>query len=234
MRNALWWNLAIGALLLTAVAGCRGCQEPAEPESSAVGPEQPTPRPTNQGGEEAGQPEPEPLTVPEVRLLEQDRKTCLVYVGDQLPAVQLPDISGKTQSLADLYGEKLTVVLFWTVDQSQWAQAKAIAALGDLENEVALPFGQKGVQAVAINVGNPADLVAQCLKDAQATFPALLDEDRAYFAQIATGKLPRIYLLDAEGTILWLDIEFSSTTRRQLLQGIQAALAEATGQTRRR
>jgi hypothetical protein len=43
---------------------------------------------------------------------------------------------------------------------------------------------------------------------------------------VASEKLPRTYLLDASGKILWFDIEYSRTTRQQLLSAIRFSLAQ--------
>ena len=48
----------------------------------------------------------------------------------------------------------------------------------------------------------------------------LRDPDRQAFAQIASDLLPRSYLLGADGEILWLDVEYSRSTRRELRNAI--------------
>ena len=60
-----------------------------------------------------------------------------------------------------------------------------------------------------------------------ATFPVLLDPKGAYFAQLAKDRrMPRTYLIDANGRILWFDVEYSRFTRRDLVQSIRVALGE--------
>jgi peroxiredoxin len=164
---------------------------------------------------------PEPLTIPEVQLTESQRQTCLLYVGDSMPEGELADTSGDLQQLVSLFGEDLTVVLFWTVDDAPFAREKATAALADLNNDVFLPYGERGVAVVGINVHNTAEIARECVSAAEATYPILMDSDGAYFSQVARD-LPRVFLLDSQGKILWLDLEFSSTTRRQLDRAIQA------------
>jgi len=80
---------------------------------------------------------------------------------------------------------------------------------------------------IGINVGDPAEKAAEAVEAADAAFPNFLDPDGEYFAKIATGKLPRTYLLDADGRVLWFDLEYSLTTRRQLEQAVEAALRDA-------
>jgi hypothetical protein len=52
----------------------------------------------------------------------------------------------------------------------------------------------------------------------------LSDKDGAAHKQVATSKLPRSYLLDPSGKILWFDLEYSPTTRRDLAQAIRFTL----------
>ena len=68
-----------------------------------------------------------------------------------------------------------------------------------------------------------ADVVAKHTEEADVTFPSLLDPGGAYFAAVATERLPRIYLLDADGKILWFDMEYTETTRGALKQAIHAS-----------
>jgi len=73
-----------------------------------------------------------------------------------------------------------------------------------------------------------AEVVAKLAEDAGATtvLPIFLDPGGTYFAQVATEKPPRLYLLDGQGKILWFDLEYSETTRQQLGQAIQVVLGE--------
>ena len=39
-------------------------------------------------------------------------------------------------------------------------------------------------------------------------------------------RLPRVFLVDDRGKILWFDVEYSRTTRQELLQAIQVTLGK--------
>jgi peroxiredoxin len=174
------------------------------------------------------EPPPPPPTIPKVELSEEMRSTRLVDVGDAVPKGELPDLAGKLHSLSSLYGQKLTVLCFWTAGSTRRAQMEATEGLQDLLSDVAEPFGTKGVAVVAINVGDPADQVKKQLAEAGVTFPNLLDAKGEMFAKIATVRkfMPRTYLLDAGGRILWYDMEHSRATERDLVLGIRVALGE--------
>jgi peroxiredoxin len=153
---------------------------------------------------------PEPLHKPEVFLSHAHAQTCLVGVGDPLPPIALPDLEGNVRALPDLYGEKLTVVVFWS-DRKIFAREQ-FARLGIDTDQ----FRDFGVSVVAINVGDPPEVVAQQRRAHAGGCECLIDEPGQALARVATGKLPRTYLLDAEGRIVWFDIEFSRATEREL------------------
>jgi len=167
-------------------------------------------------------------SMPQVLMSQADEETCLVKVQDVFPAVELVDLQGQSQTLRDAAGEKLTVVFFWTMADVADArqQQRARADLEDLKYDAAEAFAEHGLKVVAVNVGNTAEDVRQQLRDVDIAFPMLLDTDGAVFGQVATERMPRVYLLDAEGHVLWFDIEFSRSTRRDLTQAIQFSLRQ--------
>jgi peroxiredoxin len=165
------------------------------------------------------EPPPKP-TMPEVVMTESQAATCLKRVGDQLPEATLKTLDGQEQPLATALGKTLSVLLFWGSDDADFATF----LLEDMLSDVVKPYGDRGVQLVAINVRGDAAEVRKVLDRAKVEFPAFRDDDGSLFGQMATEKLPRIYLVDAQGKILWFDIEYSRTTRRQLDQAIQVAL----------
>jgi len=223
------WMMLAAALAVGCWVGCRDGSTPDEPAPS--GPSvavQAMPGGTqgSQTDEPPAEEPPPPPTIPEVHLLDADRETCLVAVGDPMPDAEMVDLEGEKQALGALRGEQLTLVLFWTSGDSEFSTMRAQAALEDLQMDIHEPYAEKGVGVVAVNEGDPAESVKKLVEQAGAAFPNLLDTDGALFAKVATEKLPRLYLLDAEGKILWFDLEYSPTTRDKLMQAIQVALGE--------
>jgi len=138
-----------------------------------------------------------------------------------MPEIELGDVAGQQQKLSELYGERLTVVCFWS------GQApSSIQQLQDMAPEIIDVFGDQGVKVVTINYGQTAAEAEAVAESADADVPILLDPDGTAFAKVATRYLPRTYLLDRDGRIIWFDLEYSSDTRRQLVQAIQYALAQ--------
>jgi peroxiredoxin len=187
-----------------------------EPNSAQNGP-------TNPGtaGDELGQVDPAELVMPKVLFTDAHAQTNLLGVGDQMPAITLPDLAGKNQELGSLLGKQVTVVLFWSA-----ANPYAVAELGDLEIDLHKRFGPRGLEVVAIAERDSPQVVQQMVSKAGVKFPVLLDAQGQALAQLATKKLPRTYLLDGSGKILWFDIEYSRSTWRDLRRAIQYVLTQ--------
>jgi peroxiredoxin len=156
--------------------------------------------------------EPSPEThPPQVLLSDAHAETCLLKVGDRMPAVTLTDIAGTQHKLEHLYGEEFTVIVFWNGQI-----AAALEQFQRLLDDVWAPWSQAGVAVLAINEGDSADRIRALTGDAKDKIVNLLDSDGAVFSQVATQILPRTYLVDQQGKILWFDIEYSQSTQREL------------------
>jgi peroxiredoxin len=160
-----------------------------------------------------------PLEMPKVLLTEAEQASSLVKVGDTMPPVELPDMQSAKKTLSSLYGKKLTVVVFWNSRNPY-----AVEELGDLGPMIAARFGPFGVNVVGINEGDLEAAARNAITSSGARFPNLFDTDGKAFDKVATGELPRTYLLDAAGKILWFDLEYSRSTRRDLKHAVQFSL----------
>jgi peroxiredoxin len=159
------------------------------------------------------------LTMPRVSLTKAHAETCRVQVGDDFPDLSLVALNGHEQSLARLMGKTFTVVLFWN-----GSKPTALEELRDLGPDVLDRFSGNGVAVIGINTGDEPQLASELVKQAGARFPQLCDPQGEAFKQVATTKVPRTFLVDPSGKILWFDLEYSSTTRRELVQAIRYLL----------
>lgn len=161
---------------------------------------------------------PDPV-MPKVIMTETHAATCQVKVGDEMPDFTLDDLEGNQHTLGDVAGEKLTVIFFWNCRHIITRNA-----LEDLQYDVWDVRQGQGVNVVGIDVGDSPDQVREMLAAAEVKFTTLLDPNGEYFAQVATGLLPRVYLLGPGRKVRWFDLEYSLSTRRQLLEAIRFML----------
>lgn len=182
----------------------------------------PLPRPPAEKPRRApAAPLPPPTGIPKVELADMDAKMCLVKVGDVLPDAELPDLAGKKQQLRDLYGPRLTIVFFWSAEGPY-----GVEELQDMANGLCDSFADKGLRVIGVDCGDSAAVATENASAAAATFPILLDDDGALLAKVARARLPRSYLLDASGRILWFDMEYSRSTQHDLIQAMEAVLGK--------
>lgn len=197
-------------------------KKPAEPPATSAADESVKPTPDDTAAKPASPKEPVtiPDGVPPVLLTKQHANLCRVKVGDALPAIELPTATGnKKTKLSDLYGKAATVVVFWAGDREM-----SHMELADLATDVIEPFGAKGVAVVGVAVKEQADKATSAVKEVGKEIPMLVDDKGAAFAQIGSRNLPRTFVLDANGRILWFDIEYSHATRRELKQALAATV----------
>jgi peroxiredoxin len=151
---------------------------------------------------------------PKVVLSSTHEETCLVKVGDKMPELALKSLTGEAVALKELQGDGLTVVVFWTTRLVVAREQFQLLAF-----DVALPLRDAGVRVVAVNVGVPVEqLELDAIAKDEVT--CVLDPDGSAAAKVATDLLPRTYLIDSEGTILWFDIGYSRMTRRELKNAV--------------
>jgi peroxiredoxin len=161
----------------------------------------------------------EPAEIPPVVLTKAHEALCRVKAGDALPEIALARLGngGQQTKLSALYGKSATVVLFWAADRRM-----AREQLADLEHDVVQVFGDRGVTVVGIAVKQSPESAESALQQAGAKFVNLLDRGGEAFAKVGSEKLPRTYLVDPQGKILWFDIEYSLSTRRELQRALRA------------
>jgi peroxiredoxin len=134
-----------------------------------------------------------------------------------MPAPELTDLKGKSRDPQELAGSNATVVVLW-----QGAGTRTRMLLADLGPDVLETFGGSGVNVIGVSVKQDVATTEQQLAAAKASFPVLLDADGAASAQVGKGKLPRVYVVNSEGRVVWFDIEYSRATRRELRQTLEA------------
>ncbi len=200
----------------------------AQPEEAATSTQSPgtmEAAPEELPAEPATEKTPVDASIPQVQLPEMLTATCLVGVGDRMPDAPMDVLGGEQAPLRSQFGPRLTVMLFWASDNLY-----ACDELRDLTGDVAEPYAEDGLRVIGINVSDSAEAAAHAVAAAEAGFPNFLDPKGEYFAKVASEKLPRTYLLGPDGTILWFDLEYSLTTRRQLKRAVEAALRSVAQQ----
>jgi len=200
-------------------------EEPAEPLPSAK-PVANDPAPASEApvaqaafAEAAKEESTELATMPPVLLTKEHEALCRVKVGDAMPEIELPKVLGGDAKLSALFGKAATVVVFWKGDRQM-----ALDELADLGPDIVQKFGSRGVDVVGIAVSESAGDARSIVQKTAANFPQLLDADGKAFDKVGSKKLPWTLVLDANGKIVYFDLEYSLATRRELRQALLATV----------
>lgn len=124
-----------------------------------------------------------------------------LHVGVQAPDFTLPNLSGESHSFADLHGQKLTIVIFW----STWSR-KSAEALARME-KLYRSFRNRGLAVVAVDADeehlSPEDLAAirSTVGKLKLEFPVLLDHNLQTFHDYGVIALPSLVVLAPDRTI---------------------------------
>ena len=110
------------------------------------------------------------------------------------PELSLQNINGETESLAD-YRDKIVLVNNWAT----WCPpCKAeMPTLVAYHNE----HTADGFSVIAIEAGEPVDIVTQFVQSFGMNFPVWLDSNGESLQAFGNGSLPNSYVIDRTGTI---------------------------------
>ena len=183
--------------------------------------------PAEVGSAPAMQQRPLPLSVadlrePQVLLSEAHKKTCRLLVGDKIEDATVTDVRGTDHQLSQLVGDHLTVLIFWSDTSTM-----GLEQFRRIPIDVLADFAPRGVHVIAAHVGGEIGQVRNLTGNAVDKITSLIDAEGVLFGRFATGNLPRTYVIDAEGKILWFDLEYSQSTQRSLRNALAYYLSNS-------
>ena len=126
-----------------------------------------------------------------------------VHVGDRVPSFSVTMTDGgeeRTFSTSQLAGE--TVIVFfntWCPDCQR--------ELPRLNQYYLQHKDDKGFQMVAISRGEGKDVVARFWSEHELLIPYAAQEDTCIYELFASGIIPRVYFVSAQGIVTRIDVE---------------------------
>lgn len=116
-------------------------------------------------------------------------------LGKAAPSFSLQKLDGSEFTLADEIGEKIIILDFWSMRCGPCIQALPTLA------EVAKEYESKGVILLAVNLGEPADMVQTFLENQEVELPVGLDLARMAATSYQVGPIPQTVLIGKNGVV---------------------------------
>lgn len=122
-----------------------------------------------------------------------------IEIGATMDNFSMPDLDGKTRTLADLKGKNGAVVVFLS------AQCPVVKGYNERINQIASEYAAKGINFIGINSNATEDL--NWVKTDAATvgykFPVLIDKGNVFADKLGATVTPEVYYLDAKNVLLY-------------------------------
>jgi cytochrome c biogenesis protein CcmG/thiol:disulfide interchange protein DsbE len=116
-------------------------------------------------------------------------------IGDALPSITLSDVSGAPVKIPDTLKGKVVILHFWQIGCSSCKLE--MPAMDVLYGK----YRRKGLEIVAVNVGQKKESVKIFAVELGASYPILIDPDGKSASVYGVTDVPRTYVIDRNGTI---------------------------------
>lgn len=138
-----------------------------------------------------------------------------VAVGEKAPDFVLTDLQGNKHKLSDYKGQGV-FLNFW----GTWCQP-CETEMPYINNQY-LQFKNKGVQVLAVNVGESRLAVEKFAENHNLDFPIMIDKDDQVQTAYGIDPLPETFLIDKSGKVVKLFTgQLSENTVRDLMNQIK-------------
>jgi peroxiredoxin len=150
---------------------------------------------------------------------EQEEDADKVKTGDSMPAFTIVSDNGKQIPSSEFRGNVLLVNMFAT-----WCPSCQLE-MAEIEKSLWPKFKDvKGFSLIAIGREHSDAELAEYNKTKGFTFSLYPDKDRKIFDLFAVQYIPRTYLINREGKIIYMTMGYNEEEFRQLERMIERAL----------
>jgi peroxiredoxin len=111
----------------------------------------------------------------------------------------LPDLSGNPVSLKDFEGKSVVLLVFW-VSRCEICRGEV-----PLLNEIYDKYKDKGVEILAVNIGERQERVERFKNTEGIRYPVLLDSDRRVGRLYHVFGVPTEVIVDRQGNVRYYD-----------------------------
>ncbi|WP_068473407.1 TlpA family protein disulfide reductase [Saccharicrinis aurantiacus] len=135
-----------------------------------------------------------------------EEKATLIHVGDMAPDFTVQMLNGSSYTLSNLKG-KVVLVNFWAT----WCPP-CMQEFQAIPTEIVERFKGEEFILLPISRGETAEVVSKkmdTLSKQGINFPVGLDPDKSIYTQYATSYIPRNFLIDQSGKVVYTSVGYS-------------------------
>ena len=144
-------------------------------------------------------------------------ETTLINAGDVAPDFTVEMLDGSKVTLSALQG-KPTLLIFWAT----WCPPCRLE-LSKLQEHIIDRYGDK-INILPISRGEERAKVEEYISKMGYTFAVGLDGDQSIYRKYATNYIPRCFVIDAKGKVLYSGVGYDEAIAKEVEQNIEKAL----------
>ncbi|MBC7798027.1 MAG: TlpA family protein disulfide reductase [Pyrinomonadaceae bacterium] len=142
-------------------------------------------------------------------------------VGDKMPAFTVTDLDGAKIKIGEANG-KVMLVNFWAT----WCPP-CLTEMPRLENDVWNKYKSENFYMIAIAREQTDDEIKDFKKENRLSFPMAADPEREVYKLFGNGGIPRSYVVDGDGKILYQSVGYSRDDFDRMIKIIESQLKKA-------
>lgn len=158
------------------------------------------------------------LSAEEQDELAKVEEATLIHVGDLAPDFTVEMLDGRKITLSELRG-KVVMVCFWAT----WCPP-CRQELAHLQEGVIDQFAGKDLVVLPISRGEKRDVVEKFIADNGYQFAVGLDPEQSIYKQYATNYIPRTFIVDKRGKVVYRVAGYDEETAKEVNAAITKAL----------
>ncbi|MBO5717741.1 MAG: TlpA family protein disulfide reductase [Alistipes sp.] len=144
--------------------------------------------------------------------------TTLINVGDMAPDFTVTMLDGREYTLSELRGN-VVMVCFWAT----WCPP-CRQELAHLQEGVIDHFAGEKLVVLPISRGEQREVVEKFITDMGYTFGVGLDSDRAIYDLYASNYIPRTFIVNKQGKVVYRNAGYDETIAQEVNAAITKAL----------
>ena len=144
-------------------------------------------------------------------------ETTLINAGDIAPDFTVEMLDGSKVTLSELQG-KPTLLIFWAT----WCSPCRLE-LSKLQEHIIDRYGDK-INVLPISRGEEREVVEGYISQMGYTFAIGLDGDQQAYNKYATNYIPRCFVIDSKGEVLYSGVGYDDVVAEEVVNAIDKAL----------